>query len=268
MRIMKKKAFTLIELLVVIAIIAILAAILFPVFAKVRDKARSTNCANNLKQMSAAFHMYFDDWDGMFQPSEGWFPLGHDRGWINEIRAYNKTLGIWKCPSSNVNISYTTGGGAASYPPGFYFWGEATVSDVKNPSKFIHFAEAIGCCNVPFDYNRKPFNPNSRVPQDPSTGDADPTADSQPDGLLYHNSSGQPIGRPELSVPIEVIEGRGRTWEIHSPGRHNGGFNIVFLDGHVKWFKDWVWGEMTMRRRGPYPPGDRRNRSGSEYPEP
>ncbi len=65
-----RRAFTLIELLVVIAIIAVLAAILFPVFAQVRDKARETTCASNLKQFGIAFSMYASDYDGIF-PNPG-----------------------------------------------------------------------------------------------------------------------------------------------------------------------------------------------------
>jgi prepilin-type N-terminal cleavage/methylation domain-containing protein/prepilin-type processing-associated H-X9-DG protein len=262
-----RRAFTLIELLVVIAIIAILAAILFPVFASARERARASACANNLKQMSTAFHMYFEDWDGVFQPCEGWIPLGASYGWINDIRAYNKTLGIWKCPSSNVNIAYTTGGGAASYPPGFYHWGEASISDVKNPDKFIQFCECIGSGTIPFDPNARPFNPNSNRIQAPETGDADATADSQADGQVYHDANGNWVSSLDKSVPIAMLEGRVRQWELHFPGRHSGGNNIVFLDGHVKWFKDWKWGEMTMRRKGPYPKGDRRNRAGVDFPE-
>jgi len=60
------RGFTLIELLVVIAILAILAAILFPVFARAREKARSTRCVANLKQLGMAFRMYMDDYDGYF----------------------------------------------------------------------------------------------------------------------------------------------------------------------------------------------------------
>lgn len=59
-----KKGFTLIELIVVITIIALLSSILFPVFAKARSKAAQATCANNLKQLGAAFHMYAQDWDG------------------------------------------------------------------------------------------------------------------------------------------------------------------------------------------------------------
>ncbi len=63
---MKKRGFTLIELLVVIAIIAILAAIIFPVFAKAREKARQTTCVNNLKQIGNGIMMYTQDYDEMF----------------------------------------------------------------------------------------------------------------------------------------------------------------------------------------------------------
>src|SRR5271169_6164688 len=61
-----KKAFTLIELLVVIAIIAILAAILFPVFTAAKEKARQTACLNNMKQLAIGFMSYRDDWSGCF----------------------------------------------------------------------------------------------------------------------------------------------------------------------------------------------------------
>ena len=65
---MKRKGFTLIELLVVIAIIAILAAILFPVFAKAREKARQATCQSNLKQLGLAFFQYVQDYDGVLPP--------------------------------------------------------------------------------------------------------------------------------------------------------------------------------------------------------
>ncbi len=107
-----RRGFTLIELLVVIAIIAILAAILFPVFAKAREKARQSSCMNNLKQYGTAMQMYLNDWDETLIPGyNGVITLGAKEGWINSMSNYNKTTDLWHCPSSSVNVPYTMGGG-------------------------------------------------------------------------------------------------------------------------------------------------------------
>jgi len=92
---MKKKnpnGFTLIELLVVIAIIAILAAILFPVFATAREKARQTSCLSNMKQLALAALMYCDDWDEKFPVLCGWEIVGDTMTWWD-----------WNGPAGNVN---------------------------------------------------------------------------------------------------------------------------------------------------------------------
>lgn len=82
--------FTLIELLVVIAIIAILAAMLFPVFARAREKARQVTCTSNLKQLGLAFFMYISDYDGMFM---------YTYNWKTNLQPYIKTQEINRCPS-------------------------------------------------------------------------------------------------------------------------------------------------------------------------
>jgi len=101
----QRSGFTLIELLVVIAIIAILAAILFPVFAKARDKARVTTCDCNIRQLVCAALMYAQDWDGGLpwdlHAGNPHLPL------ISRMDPYTKNQSIYYCPSAPAaNVSY------------------------------------------------------------------------------------------------------------------------------------------------------------------
>jgi prepilin-type N-terminal cleavage/methylation domain-containing protein/prepilin-type processing-associated H-X9-DG protein len=94
-----KRGFTLIELLVVIAIIAILAAILFPVFAKAREKARQTACLSNIKEIALAGLMYAQDYDETISNSSyGGY------GYPRLMDPYIKNLQIWVCPSLRTNL--------------------------------------------------------------------------------------------------------------------------------------------------------------------
>src|SRR5579884_961583 len=98
-----RRAFTLIELLVVIAIIAILAAILFPVFAQVREKARSISCLSNGKQLGTAVYMYVQDYDETYPKStDAADALGPNQldAWPDLIFPYVKSDGAYNCPSA------------------------------------------------------------------------------------------------------------------------------------------------------------------------
>src|SRR5579862_8326471 len=109
-----RRGFTLIELLVVIAIIAILAAILFPVFARAREQARRTSCLSNMKQIGTALFMYAQDYDetlperygnccgpSTFYDYETYNGVGYERTWKNMLYPYIKNLQVFQCPSNN-----------------------------------------------------------------------------------------------------------------------------------------------------------------------
>ena len=87
----RKTGFTLIELLVVIAIIAILAAILFPVFARARENARRSSCMSNMKQIGLGVMQYLQDYDERYMPE-------HDE-WVDAVQPYIKSTQIFRCPS-------------------------------------------------------------------------------------------------------------------------------------------------------------------------
>jgi prepilin-type N-terminal cleavage/methylation domain-containing protein len=145
-----KKGFTLIELLVVIAIIAILAAILFPVFAQAREKARSAGCLSNGKQMALALTMYAQDYDERLP--RVWTPTGGvtngPRDWKNDIEAYVKSVDVFRCPTRfsqwpgyGYNVWFATNTGV-------------TLSEIQFVSKQILVAdvrEATPGCNCAVD---------------------------------------------------------------------------------------------------------------------
>ncbi len=121
-----RRAFTLIELLVVIAIIAILASILFPVFAQARDKARSISCLSNTKQQALAYMMYAQDYDEttVMLYFGDWSPCCADRGghfaWPKQLMPYIKAKGIFTCPSFT-SANYDTLKGAYGVGEGYDF---------------------------------------------------------------------------------------------------------------------------------------------------
>lgn len=154
MKTMMRKAFTLIELLVVIAIIAILAAILFPVFAKARESARRTSCISNLRQLATGALMYAQDYDELF-------PIAATQGnpmpnIVAALDPYIKSWQLWYCPSIDSFAAhdptlYKTYENYQVGNVGYYFWSFADIHPHTGP--FL-------------DYSRQPRQLSTRMEAD------------------------------------------------------------------------------------------------------
>jgi len=231
-----KQGFTLIELLVVIAIIAILAAILFPVFAQAREKARSIACLSNSKQIGLAVMMYAEDYEEAICP---WISCGAGQGcgnptrgerlWVGKLQPYIKNggqigpTGLFVCPgysdsklleAANAVDCDGPGGLDAYFPP---------------LERYAHFGFAW----------HQPDMVGSGTQADPYT--------QYPGSYAYPPDYG-PVTRTlaEIKRPAETaITMDGMTWVgggyfvqtfgCEAAAMHNGGGNHTMLDGHAKW---------------------------------
>jgi len=142
-----QKGFTLIELLVVIAIIAILAAILFPVFARAREKARQASCLNNQKQWALAWQMYVQDYDEAIPPhcprtwTDGSYEWDWNRLWYMVLEPYVKNREIRYCPSDNYRSGYGINYGYNCYYLRTSDWGQpegaTKLGEITKPAETI-----------------------------------------------------------------------------------------------------------------------------------
>ncbi|MHB8997613.1 MAG: DUF1559 family PulG-like putative transporter [Armatimonadota bacterium] len=147
---MSKRGFTLIELLVVIAIIAILAAILFPVFAKAREKARQSSCLSNVKQLSIAMLSYAQDYDEMMPRANNIVPASSttlldgtsanttvNMLWMYQIVPYIKNAQVFACPSAAVKMPASTYSQSANYGFNDTYCGGVSLGVLQVPAETI-----------------------------------------------------------------------------------------------------------------------------------
>lgn len=233
----RKTAFTLIELLVVISIIAVLAAILFPVFARARENARRASCMSNLKQIDLGMMMYIQDNDerypnyayssaylpGVVAPDAahgGEWASGTNWFWMNMIYPYVRSIQVFICPSSPfANTAYKAPSGAGGPYMGHYGINVGTAAAPFIPTGLYGAAGPLMTIVVN-PANTYLFVESSFYTVSPSYATAPPTSSN------YYLP-----GACKL-FPTSTVTASD-CWN----GRHFDGVNVGFADGHVKWLK-------------------------------
>jgi prepilin-type N-terminal cleavage/methylation domain-containing protein/prepilin-type processing-associated H-X9-DG protein len=222
----RNKGFSLIELLIVIAIIAILAALLFPVLDQAKQRAWTAQCISNLRQIGMGMKMFADD-NGGFYPESGndiyWNAIDPATGkasWMQQIYSYTMGTNVYNCPG-NVQLppamrgpfNYFNGTRAAFIKSGGV---DAAVdtSAIRFPAAYVLSGDTCGI-------------PNNSVGEGPGFT-FDPLDADKDD---YSQNC---VGGPTNGTPYEL-------WQVHS-----GGQNVLFGDGHAKWYKSYDANDMTF----------------------
>jgi prepilin-type N-terminal cleavage/methylation domain-containing protein/prepilin-type processing-associated H-X9-DG protein len=290
-RVQNKKAFTLIELLVVIAIIAILAAILFPVFAQAREKARAITCLSNTKQLGMGAYMYMQDYDEIvlplniqYTPAElGVQPAGMTnagsvrewrRRWQYIIQPYVKNHRLMVCASDSSryngvdwgdDVENLRGGKPISMGinDGLSTWGTDSPTGTSEPVSYaaydkpaslVQFADAGSVSD-----NTEDWAAWNRVSQGRTRYDNDPDSYKQPGGY-----------QSVYAAPTFYANDRATWGDVTNRPvpRHNGLCNVAFFDGHAKAIKlsqYWIVVGKTKIGRRPGGATDTVAERGGEY---
>jgi len=249
----RNAGFTLIELLVVIAIISVLAAILFPVFARARESARRASCLSNLKQIGLGVMMYVQDYDELYPKSVmlnssprlipntialtiSSQPLW---SWYEMIYPYTKSVQVYKCPSSGYNGSYihTANYGANSdmmpyypFPPASGGVLPVNMASLQAPASTYLIMDAGYYMMA---YSRALPGTNG------------------PNNAWYLPGTSAYNGLSAATQSIGVAAGDAYRASDYENGRHFGSVNVAFADGHVKWLNAGeLYGQALKRSHG------------------
>lgn len=214
------RGFTLIELLVVIAIITVLAALLFPVFAKARERGQATACLSNCRQIGMAFIQYTQEYDDRFPLTS---ESGAAQSWVYTLQPYISNTQVYRCPD-DMSRNWAkaafeqTGVRHSSYSLNEWLVGQTrytALSTIHNPAALIYISESTA--NTVGDH----FHPFFWT--------SDPARGGGPNRSMFNPATNQTL---ELAV-----------------GRHHDGMNNVYTDGHARWSR---WSQIWFQGTGVY----------------
>ncbi len=213
--------FTLVELLIVIAIIALLAAILFPVFARARENARRASCQSNMRQLALGITQYTQDYDERFpiQCVVGDITNGGPIGWADAISPYLKNRQIFYCPSGTMSQHPDTSPNEVGYTEYYINSALSNTATLELPD---YGAGGINQAVV--------GHPAQTILNVDGESDSNSTARFRGNGMA---SSGHD-GTSEQHYPGYYAPGLATTGSLKQ--KHFNGSNLSFVDGHVKWY--------------------------------
>ena len=238
-----RPAFTLIELLVVIAIIAILAAILFPVFARARENARRSSCASNLKQLGLGLMQYVQDYDGRF-PNRCFGVSCYDGGytyaysdnrykWMDAIFPYVKSEQIYDCPSDSLpyaNIAKNTSIKPYQYKKNGYYYGSYGCN-------FAYHTQPTGQTGL-FRNEETTAGGNADAPTVDASLSAPSTTIALMDTYAYDSyypwMSSTATTIPAITPADAASSVNGNRHMGNVDEKHLNTLNVLWADGHVK----------------------------------
>lgn len=215
----RRAGFTLIELLVVIAIIAILASILFPVFAQARERARAASCLSNTKQLGLASQMYTQDWDEkLVSYAYHNYGTGRTIGWQEALLPYMKSIQLFVCPSAR-KIS-------------------TNPSNACDPTKVL--ASGIGTGSYGYNYQHLGTYTGPDALRDVSmaavTRPAETVLLTEITAVTFTGAIITPQSWGSASAD-DCATPTGALWGDQFATWHFGGSNVAFVDGHSKWMR-------------------------------
>lgn len=225
-----RRGFTLIEMLVVLAIVALLAAVLFPVFSHVREKGRQAACVSNLHQLGLALLSYTIDYDEQLPASKTAAASTTNIAWAGQVYPHIRNEGVFRCPTD----STAAGLPVVSYGLNLNLAAASSLAALNAPARTVLLFEVSGDAAQITDYAEGQAD-GSNPPQVSASGNGLNGSLANLTGLGSQRLESAQYATGALDNSQSVILLPPDLDQYQNPGRHSGSANFLLADGHAKW---------------------------------